>query len=348
MSTETPTSETTTSSQPRAAIVIGLVPFALAAVVALVLLAFGLPAVKAAPHDLAIGVAGPAQATSQASAALEAQQPGAFDVQTFPDEATLSEAIREREIYGGIVVTPTGPTVLTASAASPAAAQALTAIGTGVAKQTNTQPTVRDLVPLTPDDPRGAGLNASLFPLVIGAIAPTLALANLAGRRGVQLAAGTVYSVAAGFVIAAVVHYVFGSIDGNYLTESGVFAATIGASLLVLLGLHRLLGMAGFGIGAGALMLLGNPLSGAASGPAFLASPWREIGQAMPPGAGSQILRSVSFFDGAGASTSWIVLAAWAAAGLALLALPRRRTGGAHEADGVAEAPREREMVTVG
>lgn len=319
----------TPSSRPPTGVVVGVLPLALAAVLALVLLAFGLPAVKAAPHDLPVGVAGPTPAATQVVSALEAREPGAFSVQAFRDEAALTEAIRGREVQGGFVVTPSGPTVLTASAGSPAAAQALTAIGTAIAQQSGAEPTVRDVVPLTADDPRGAGLTASLFPLVIGAIAPTLALTSAAGRRRVQLAAGTVYALVAGLAVAAVVHHVFGSLDGNLLAESAVFAATIGASMLALLGLHRVLGLAGFGLGAATLVLLGNPLSGAASGPELLASPWREIGQSMPPGAGSQVLRSVSFFDGAGASAGWVVLAAWALAGLVLLALPRRRGAGA-------------------
>ena len=90
---------------------------------------------------------------------------------------------------------------------------------------------------------------------------------------------------------------------------------------LALLGLQHLLGRLGLALGAATLVLLANPLSGAATAPEFLASPWRELGQGMPPGAGSQLLRSVAFFDGAGATGAWWVLAAWAAAGLLRLRL---------------------------
>jgi hypothetical protein len=308
---------------PVAAVVLGL-PLVLAALVAVVLLAFGLPAVKAAPHDLPIGVAGPAGATGPLRAGLEQGEPGAFAVTSYADEAALTEAIRDRDVYGGIAVGPDGPTVLTASAASPAVAQALTQLGTGLARQQGVTATVRDVVPLPAADPRGAGLATALLPLVIGAVAPAVALGRLAGSRRVQLAALAVYSAVAGTTFAAVLHHVLGTLPGGYLAESAVLAATIAAAALALLGLQHVLGRLGLALGALALVLVANPLSGATTAPELLASPWREIGQGMPPGAGSQLLRSVAFFDGAGGAGAWWVLVAWAVAGLLLLAVPRR------------------------
>lgn len=309
--------------RPAAAVILGL-PIALAAVVALVFVAFSLPAVKASPHDVPLGLAGPTQATQQVAGALAAREPGAFVVTTYATEGELESAIRDRDVYGGIAMGPSGPTVLTASAASPAVATALTQLGTGLAQQSGTTPAVRDVVPLPEDDPRGAGLGAVMLPLVIGAILPAVAITRLARRRGVQLAAVTTYAVVAGLSFAAILHFGYGTLSGDYLMEAGVLAATVGASALALVGLVNALGVAGLGLGAATLVLLGNPLSGATSAPEFLASPWREIGQAMPPGAGSQLLRSVTFFDGAASTMPWLVLAAWAFAGAVLLAIPRR------------------------
>ena len=183
---------------------------------------------------------------------------------------------------------------------------------------------MRDVAPLPAADPRGGGLATILLPLVIGAIAPAVALGRLARSRRVQLAALAVYSAVAGVTFAAVLHHVFGTLPDGYLAEAGVVAVTIAVAALVLLGLQRLLGRLGLAVGAVALVLLANPLSGVTTAPEFLASPWRELGQGMPPGAGSQLLRSVAFFDGAGAAGAWSVLAAWAATGLLLLAVPRR------------------------
>jgi hypothetical protein len=297
-------------------------PLALAAVVGLVLVAFGLPAVTAEPHDVPIGVAGPPAVAREVAASLEQRQPGALAVTAYPDEAALEDAIRNRQVYGGVALGAQGPTVLTASAGSVAVAQALNALGAGLAQQQGAPVPTRDVVALPADDPRGAGLAAALLPVVLGAVLPAVALGHLTRRRGLQVGGALVYSAVAGLAFAAVLHPLFGSLAGDYLAESAVLGATIGAGTLALLGLQWVAGRVGLALGAVTLLLVGNPLSGASTAPEFLATPWREIGQAMPPGAGSQLLRSVSFFDGAGSLTPWVVLAGWAAVGLLLLILP--------------------------
>jgi hypothetical protein len=100
------------------------------------------------------------------------------------------------------------------------------------------------------------------------------------------------------------------------------------AIALFVLGLHSLAGTAGLGLGAATVLLLGNPLSGLASAPELLPSGWGSLGQLLPPGATGSLLRSVSWFDGAGAGAPLLVLTAWSAVGLALLgagALAARR-----------------------
>jgi hypothetical protein len=107
-------------------------------------------------------------------------------------------------------------------------------------------------------------------------------------------------------------------------------------------GAGSLLGHAGIPPVAIVMMLLGNPLSGASSAPEMLPRPWGALGQLLPPGAGSQALRSVTYFDGVGAATPLLVLSVWAIAGLALVGVAWRRTaasGGAVTAPEPASAP---------
>jgi hypothetical protein len=295
----------------------------LALVIGLVLLALGLPVVRAEPHQLPIGLVAPPPAAAQIVTALDQRAPDAFAVTEFADEAALTEAIRNREVYGGLVSGAGRPVVLTASAASTAAAQTLAAIAPALGSD-GAGAEVRDVVPLPAEDPRGVGLAALILPLVLGAIIPAAVLGSMPLRRTVLLAATAAYAVIGGVTFAAVLHGVFGTLDGNFWTESAVLAAIVAASTIALVGLQWVAGRVGLAIGAVLLALVANPLSGATTAPEFLASPWREIGQLMPPGAGVQLVRSVSFFDGASSAGSWWVLAAWAAAGLLLLALPRR------------------------
>ena len=221
-----------------------------------------------------------------------------------------------------------GPVVLTASAASTAAAQTLAALAPALSRD-GTVVEVRDVVPLPAEDPRGAGLAALVLPLVLGAIVPAAVLGSLHLRRRALLTAIVTYALVGGATFAVVLHWVFGTLNGDFVTDALVLAAVVGASTLALVGLQWAAGSAGLALGALLLALVGNPLSGASTAPEFLASPWREIGQAMPPGAGGQLVRSVAFFDGAQSAGPWWVLAAWAAGGLVLLALPRRSSGGA-------------------
>jgi hypothetical protein len=70
------------------------------------------------------------------------------------------------------------------------------------------------------------------------------------------------------------------------------------------------------------------------SAPEMLPQPWGVVGQFLPPGAGGTLLRSVAFFDGAGAAVPGWVLAAWAGVGLVLAAATEasrlRLPAGAH------------------
>lgn len=221
-------------------------------------------------------------------------------------------------------MTAGGVRVLTASAASPVVADGLSAMAAAMGPPGET-PTVRDVVPQPPTDPHGAGFIALLLPLVAGAALPALAVGTIAPGRWLRAGAVGAYAVVCGLVLAGVLHGWFGTLTGSYVRDAGVLALAVAAGTMVLVGMQWVGGRTGLAVGALALLLVGNPLSGAATAPEFLASPWREIGQAMPPGAAVQALRSVSFFDGAAAVMPLAVLGAWTVVGLVLLGLPRRR-----------------------
>lgn len=135
------------------------------------------------------------------------------------------------------------------------------------------------------------------------------------------------FAGAAALTIAAVLRYVFGSIDTNFW--EGTAGLTLGAMAtgLTVLGLGSLLGRTGLGIGAAVAMLLGNPLSGLASAPEMLPRGRRILGQSLPQGANGTLLRSTSYFAGAGATTAIVVLTCWTVAGLVLIFVAGFRRG---------------------
>jgi len=303
------------------AVVLGL-----SAVIGLMLLAFVLPSINSGPHELKLGIAGPVQATTQISASLEASKPGAFDTRDFADADALRDAIRNRDVVGGIAVDATGPHVLIATAGGTPIAQTLTGVASGLAESSGAKVPVEDVVPLTADDPAGAGLTALALPLVFGGIMPAVVLVQLFPRSIVKrvLGAGGV-AVVAGFALTAILQFGTNSLDGNYLLTALALTLGMSAISLPILGLESLLGMKGFALGAVTMMFIGNPLSGMATTAAWLPAGWGALGQLLPPGAAGASVRSTAFFDGHGAATPLLVLACWIAVGIALCVAAGRK-----------------------
>ncbi|MEU2067123.1 ABC transporter permease [Streptomyces anulatus] len=307
-----------TAPNRRAVAVILLIPL----LVTLALWAFAWPAARIAPRDLPVGVAGPASAAQQLEQRFE-QREGAFDVHRFDDEAAARTAIGDRTVYGAVVVTPQGPHLLTASAASPVVSQLLReAVTASVPEDTPVR--VTDVVAAPPGDPRGSALGASVLPLALAGMAAG-AVVTLMGLRGAR-AAVTLIGAAAlvGLAATAVAHSWLGALTGDWWTVAGVLALTVLAIGSAVAGLAALFGSRGIGLGALLMVLLGNPFSGVTSAPELLPEPVGAIGQWLPPGAGGSLLRSVAFFDGSAAGAAVLTLSLWTLFGLASVLFARR------------------------
>lgn len=294
----------------------------LTAIISVLLTAFAWPSVRSSVHDVPIAIAGPGAAVEQVSTALARRLPGAFEITEAPDTAAAEQLVRDREVYGAIDVSSGAPQVIIASAAGPAVAQTLQSVATALrqaqAQGTGAAIAVRDLVALPADDPRGAGLAAGAFPLVMGGLLAALLLTRLVRGAARRVTGALAFAITGGLAVAAILQFWLGSLNGSYAANSGAVALTIAATSLSILGLESLLGFVGFGLGAIVMMLIGNPLSGTATAPEMLPGWSGMLGQLLPPGAGGQLLRSTAFFDGRGATHSVIVLVAWLAFGVVL------------------------------
>ncbi|MFF8380075.1 ABC transporter permease [Streptomyces sp. NPDC015661] len=303
----------------RALAVLVLIPV----VAALALALFAWPAARIAPRDLPIGVAGPAAAADAVERQLGRHE-GAFEIHRYEDAAAARAAIEDRDVYGAVVVTPSGTELLTASAASPVVAGLLREAVTAQAPA-GAEVRVTDVVAAPAGDPRGAVLGASLLPLaLIGAATGVTTV--LLGLRGAGAAATLVGAAAlAGVVGATLADSWLGALTGDWWAEAGVLGLTVLAIGSAFAGLATLLGKPGFGLAAALTILLGNAFSGMSSAPQMLPTGVGALGQWLPPGAGGSALRSVSAFDGAAAGRPLLVLSLWAVAGLAATALGARR-----------------------
>ncbi|MFF3848129.1 ABC transporter permease [Streptomyces sp. NPDC002328] len=287
---------------------------------ALALWAFAWPAARTAPRDLPLGVAGPATATAQLEKQLSTHE-GAFEVHRYEDEAAARAAIEDRTVYGAVVVTPQGPELLTASAASPVVAQLLQQAVSQQAAAQGTEVRVVDVVAAPEKDPRGAALGASVLPLALAGIVAG-AVVTVLGLRGVRAVVALVgAAVLVGLVAVTLAHSWLGVLTGDWWAEAGTLALSTLAVSAAVAGCAALLGPAGIGLAGLMVMFFGNPFSGAASAPQMLPEPAGTIGQWLPPGAGTTMLRSVSFFDGAAATGPALTLTWWAALGLGAVLL---------------------------
>ncbi|AXE84295.1 ABC transporter permease [Streptomyces sp. Go-475] len=304
------------TSTRRVIAVVVLVPV----LAALALWAFAWPATRTAPRDLPLGVAGPPAAAAQVEKGLE-QHEGAFEIHRYADEAAARDAVKDRSVYGAVVVTPQGPELLTASAAGPAVAQFLQQAVARQASAEGTQVRTVDVVPAPASDPRGAAVTASVLPLALAGIAAG-AVVTLLGLRGVRAATALLgASALVGVVTAGIADSWLGVLTGDWWAEAAVLGLSALAVSGAVAGLAALVGTAGTGIAAVAVMLLGNPFSGASSAPQMLPEPVGTIGQWLPPGAGTTLLRSVAYFDGAAATGPALTLTWWAVLGLCAVLL---------------------------
>lgn len=299
------------------------------AALALIAVAFALPAVKSAPRDVPIGAAGPQAASGPTAAMLERAGQDAFAVTFYPSHAALVQAIRDRDVYGGLALPPAPgepATLMIATGASPAVAGLLTQFGQQLSARTGMPVQVEDLAPPTAGDPRGAGLAASALPLTLAGLLPAVALVLAAPRaHGIQFGAALASAALSGGTIALLLRYVFGSVTADVWGVAAGLTLGIAAALLFLLGLGALFGRAGLAVGALLALLVGNPLSGLTSAPEMLPAGWGLLGQLLPQGATATMLRSTAFFGGSGATAAAAVLVCWALAGSALLGVAALR-----------------------
>ncbi|MCU1420904.1 MAG: hypothetical protein JWN36_555 [Microbacteriaceae bacterium] len=334
----------TTTPQPpqhsswRRAIAMGI---GLAAVIGIIVIAFSWPAVTSSVKDLPVAIVGPDALTSQVEKAVDAKAPGTLKFEDAADRAHAVTLIKHRSVYGAIVL-GTQPEVLTSSAASTVSNQLLTGIAgelqgqlsaasAAQAAATHTAPvpvTVKltDVVPLSSSDPRGAGLTAAAFPLVLGGILGGSLITVVAVGTWRRVTALLVYSVAAGAGLAGILQGWFGVLQGDYFANAGVIGLTLLGIGSIIVGFSSIVGRVGAAIGPVLFLLIANPISSATAPLELLPKPWGLVGQWFPPGAGSTLLRDVSYFPHAAMGFPWLVLGGWAVVGLALSIVGHLRT----------------------
>ena len=283
-----------------------------------VLLVFSWTAARTAPHHVPVAVAGPHALAEAGARGLAASRPGALDVRVLPDEAAGRAALRERQVYGVVLLEDQGLRLLVASAASPRVREELVSVLSGVqARSQGTTLQVEDVVPAPADDPDGAVPAAALLALGCAAVAAGIVVPRQVGRRRDVPVALVAFALAGGVGAELVLHPVLRALTGDVAAEGGVLALAVLAVSAATAGAGLLARQVGGPAAAVVLVVLGYPVAGLATAPELVPSPWGAIGRLLPLGAAGTALRDVSFFPAAAPTWPVLLLAGWAVAGLA-------------------------------
>jgi hypothetical protein len=317
-------------SSHRGAVVV--VPILAAAAVCLVLLGLSWPTLVAKPQQVPVAITGQPELVQRAGAAITAQSRDAIDLIPVADRAAAITKIRQRDAVGAIVLDPAHPEVITAAAAGPGPQQLMSQLGSALqrslAQQSAAAPTVAvtDVVPYSADDPTGGRLAVAALPLALGGVLGGALLSIALVERRSQLIGLVGYALVAGFGLAAILGPWYGALPGSYVLSSLALALVLFAVASVVVGLYRLIGRAGIAVGALVFVLGATPISGSLTPREFLPDPWRDLGQWLPQGAGSTLVRDLSYFPDASTTFAWLVPAGWALLGIVLIMLAPTRT----------------------
>ena len=315
--TDTNTAENTTASKQYlklAGLILGL-----STILLLMLLSFVTPLLNSGAKDLPLAV-GPDMVTTKITQGLEAKSPDAFAVTSYSTAEDATEAVRNQEAIGAITAGPNGITIVTASAAGTPYSTILKQIGEGLS-QTGQPIHYTDVAPLTAKDPSGSVISMLALPMIFGGMSSAVAFSTMFKKsRRKQIIGAIGVAILGGLIASATLYFGFGAFEANFWPTTAVIMLGIAAISLTVLGLNSLLGLAGIGLGAVLMLFVANPLSGLATGAAWLPSPWGMLGQYLPLGAAGTAIRSAAFFDGAAMGQPVTILVCWIVVGLGLAA----------------------------
>ncbi|MDX3114799.1 DUF3533 domain-containing protein [Streptomyces scabiei] len=279
------------------------------------------------PHRIPVAVVAPQQASAKIVAQLDALAGAPVDATAAPDAAAARQWVLTRKADAAFLFDATGAedTLLVASAGGPSVSQTATQIAQKIETAQKRQITVTDIRPPNAGDGRGMTSFYLVLGWVIGGYLTATIMGMAAGSRPanrqrtlIRLTVLALYAAVSGVAGAAVVGPVFDALDGHFWALSGIGALVVLASAATALALQTLLGLLGTGVVILLFVVLGNPSSGGVYPAPLLPSFWSAIGQLLPPGAGTTLVRNTVYFSGHAVTPALWVLGAYAVGGVVL------------------------------
>lgn len=273
------------------------------------------------PRDLPVAAVGPAEAAK----ALEAKAPGELSVRPVPDRAAARQAIAERDVYGAVVLSREGVRELMIAPAANLSVSNTLRKTLGRPTSGNV-PRITDVGPLPDEDSGGLDVGLLVQILLLGGTVAVVGFGRFVPRfrgdprRGVlPLASLAGYSLLFGLALALMTEAFGVGTEAAFLERFLALSLISSAVAVSTAALVALIGPLGSAVAGVLYFLLGAQISGAGAAPEFLPPFWSDLGQALPAGAGTSLLRSVFYFPDSSTGESIAILAAYAGVGLAVL-----------------------------
>ncbi|MEV4140344.1 hypothetical protein AB0J72_50310 [Dactylosporangium sp. NPDC049742] len=280
---------------------------------------------KPSPHRIPIAVTAPAERLDALARQLDTLPGAPLDARPVADEATARRMIDDREVYGAFVVSATNATdrLIIASGAGASVGQALEQVFTPLEDAQDRAFTVEDVKPALLGDARGLSGFYLALGWVVGGYLVAIALSASKGARpanphraAIRLLSLLAYALLSGLGGALVATTVTGAGAGHLARLTCFGALLVLASGAVTMALQAALGFAGTGVAVVLFVVLGNPSAGGAYPAPLLPAFWRTIGPWLPPGLGTDAIRGIVYFDGAGVGRPAVVLSSYALLGV--------------------------------
>ncbi len=274
------------------------------------------------PHDIPVGLVGPAPAVQQISSSFATAAPGAFQFTTYASERDARAAIDARTVDGVLVLGAGDPQLIVAGAAGDGAVGVITAAFTNVFKAQGKALTVETVHPFASGDAHGL----ILFFVVVATLISTLASQAIllatakAVSLGLRLGFMVVFGLLVGSTAMGMATWIAGGYGDGFWAAAGLVALTSMAIGSVVGGLIRLLAAPGIGLAA-LLMVLSLVSSGGPVGSQLLPDFYRALAPWATAGELYSALRGALFFDGAALATPVGVLTGWLVVGVVLIGI---------------------------
>ncbi|MFF8745996.1 ABC transporter permease [Streptomyces californicus] len=294
------------------------------------------------PHKVPITLVAPSAVERELVARLDALPGDPLQVTPVESRAEARARLLDRRTDAALVVDPASraDTLIVASAGGPSATTAAVEILQEVARAQDRTIVVRDIRPPAAGDSRGLSSFYIVLSWTIGGYLAASALNMAAGskkptlrRTLVRLAAMLPYGFVSGIGGAIIVGPVLDCLPGAFWELVGIGTLVVFASGAVGVALQSVAGTVGLGLTILIFTILGNPSSGGVYPASLLPPFWSAIGQALPPGAGTTVVRNTVYFDGNATTGALWILGAWAFGGVvvAILAAALRASRAARE-----------------